>query len=203
MCNYFWGIPLWSAATVEAFEEGRSKCAMRYFVLEHDSRISDIPYPKNFHKIIDVRKVSAEGGGQIPLRSLIQLQPSKTTVFPDVLCQPVILLTQDAKSVVDIFCEHIVYSQIVYLDQQHAQTQLYYMPMLETIDCNSPTSEFTNKGKGSFSKVVLLKNSIGGKTIFQVKNTTQRVIVIRLDLAENLLACGYRGFTLTEAEIET
>ena len=175
---------------------------MRYFVLKNDERISDMPRPRDFFEKIDVWKVSAGSSGQIPYWTLIRIQPSKSTVFPEVLCSPVLLVTQDAQSIIKLYDQYITYRQVIYLDQEYAHTQLYFMPMLDSIDCLSPRSEYANKSRGAFSKVVITKAPISGRTIFQVKNPTQRVIVVRLDLVESLLACGYKGFALEEAEIE-
>ncbi|GHU60237.1 hypothetical protein FACS1894171_0880 [Clostridia bacterium] len=175
---------------------------MRYFVLKQDERITDIPYPKDFFENIDVRNVSAERGDSVPFRTLIQLRPSAFTVFPDVFCTPVLLLTPDAQNIVRLYDDYIVYRQIIYLDQVNELVNLYFMPLLQTIDCLSTRSEYVNAGKGAFSKVVLKAELIRDESIFQVKNQQQRVTVIRLDLAESLLARGCRGFTLAEAEIE-
>lgn len=175
---------------------------MRYFVLKQDEQIMDIPYPKDFFEKIDVRKVSAESGELVPFRTLISLRPSEFTIFPDVLCTPVLLVTQDAQNIIKLFNEDIAYRQIIYLDKENYLVNLYFMPLLDTVDCLSPRSEYVNASKATLSKVVLKGDPIKNESIFQVKNPAQRVIVVRLDLVESLLAHGCRGFTLAEAEIE-
>ena len=176
---------------------------MRYFVLKKDEQITDIPHPYGFFQKIDVRKVSAESGEQVPYRTLIRIQSSKFTIFPDVLCAPVLLVTQDAQGIIKLYNEHINYRQIVYVDQENELVKLYFMPLLDTIDCLSLHSEYVNSSNTTFSKVVLKSDLIGDGSIFLVKNPNQRVIVVRLDLVESLLELGCWGFMLTEAEIET
>ncbi|MDR0489992.1 MAG: hypothetical protein LBH28_01930, partial [Oscillospiraceae bacterium] len=73
---------------------------MRYFVLKQDEKITDMPYPRGFFEKIDVRHISAEKAGLIPARSLISLRPYDHTVFPDVLCSPVLLVTREVRDIV-------------------------------------------------------------------------------------------------------
>jgi hypothetical protein len=171
-------------------------------VLKQDARITDIPYPKDFFEKIDAGRVSAESGEMLPPQTLIGLRPSEYTVFPDVLCTPVLLLTYAAQNIVRLYNDRIDYRRIIYLDQMNESVNLYFMPLLETVDCLSTRSEYVNAGRGAFSKVALKAEPIEGECIFLVKNRTQRIIVIRLDLAESFLAHDFRGFTLEEAEIE-
>ena len=96
----------------------------------------------------------------------------------------------------------MLYRQIVYLDPDNKLIQLYFMPMLDAIDCLSEESEYVNESRAAFSKLVIKKAPIRDKSLFQIKNKTQRVIIVRLDLAESLLARDCKGFTLAEAVIE-
>lgn len=164
--------------------------------------MTDRPYPKDFFEHIDVRNVSAERGDLVPHRTLIQLRPSKHTVFPDLLCTPVLLISKEAQGVIKLYDESIEYRQIIYLDRENELVQLYFMPLLVTVDCLSPRSEYVNASKAALSKVVLKGAAIMDDSIFQVKSPTQRILIVRLDLVENLLAHGRNGFTLAETEIE-
>ena len=176
---------------------------MRYFVIKQDEQITDIPYPKDFFEHIDIRNVNAERGDLIPHRILIQLRPSKFTVFPELLCAPVLLVSKDAQDVIKLYDESIEYRQIIYLDKENGLAQLYFMPLLVTIDCLSPRSEYIKASRTAFSEIVLRGEKIRDESIFMVKNQTQRVVTVRLDLTENLLTQGCGGFTLEEAEVET
>ena len=175
---------------------------MRYFVMKQDERITDRPYPRDFFEKIDIRNATANRGGLLAARTLINIRPSEFTVFPDVLCSPVTLVTQESRNVIDKYDEYLVYRQIVYLDSENRKVQLYFMPMLEIIDCLSEKSEYVNESKTQLSKVVLRQAPIRDKSLFQIKNKTQRVIIIRLDLAESLLARDSKGFILKEADME-
>ena len=175
---------------------------MRYFVIQQDERITDMPTPLDFHQNIDVRNVNALRAGLVPFRTMIMVQPNEHTVFPDLICRPVMLFTREAKDVVDKYDEHIEYRQLSYLDPENKLTQLYFVPMLDIIDCLSEKSEYVNESQSSFSKVIIKREPIRDKSLFQVKNDKQRLIIIRLDLAESLLARQYKGFTLTGAHLE-
>jgi len=175
---------------------------MRYFAMKQDERITDMPYPRDFFEKIDVRHITAKKAGLVPARTLIRLRPSESTVFPDVLCNPALLVTREMRDVIKGFDEYLLYRQIVYLDPDNKLIQLYFMPMLDAIDCLSEESEYVNESRAAFSKLVIKKAPIRDKSLFQIKNKTQRVIIVRLDLAESLLARDCKGFTLAEAVIE-
>lgn len=175
---------------------------MRYFVLQQDERITDRPYTQDFFSQIDVRKISSNKGGFIPVRTLIRLTPSEFMVFPDVLCTPTLLITREIKDTIKAYDAYVEYRQIVYLDTENEQVQLYFMPLLDAIDCLSENSQYANKYHGEISQVVLKRAPIRDKCLFEVKNSIQRIFIIRLDLAESLLARNCKGFTLAEAVIE-
>ena len=175
---------------------------MKYFVIKQDERITDRPYPKDFYEKINVRHVAANTSELIQPRTLIHLNPSKHTVFPDILCTPVLLVTREMLDVIELFNDNIVYRQIVYLDTEHKLVQLYFMPLLDIVDCLSGKCEYVNESRTEFSKVVLKSASIEDKSLFQTKNKAQRIFIIRLDLVESLLVRGCKGFTLMETEIE-
>lgn len=175
---------------------------MRYFVLKQDEEITGSPLPNGFHQSIDVRHVSAGKADMIPARSFIRLYPYEHTVFPDLLCKPLLLVTYEMKEVISAYEQYLIYQQILFLDLKYRLSQLYFMPMLEVIDCLSEKSEYTNTGRGAFSMVVLKRAPIRDNSLFQVMNKTQRIYIIRLDLAESLLGRNCKGFTITEAPLE-
>ena len=175
---------------------------MRYFLLEQDERITDVPQVKDFFQKIDVRHINSNTADMIPERTLIYIQPYEFTVFPDVLCYPALLFTQEVKDVIKAFDEYIPYRQIVYLDAENESVQLYFMPLLHHFNCLSKNSEYVNESRTAYSKVVLKRAAFRDKCLFQVKNKTHRLVVIRLDLVECLLARDFKGFTLTEVGIE-
>ena len=162
-----------------------------------------MPHPKDFHQKIDMRNVNAHRAGLVPFRTTIMLRPNKQTVFPDVINRPTLLVTRDVRDIIRKYDEHVAYRQIAYLDSENEKTQLYFMPMLESIDCLSEASEYENEYNASFSKVAIKKEAVRDKSLFLIKTEVQRVVIIRLDLAESLLVRKYKGFSLTEAIIET
>jgi hypothetical protein len=117
---------------------------MRYFVLKRDERITDMPYPRDFFEKIDARHIAANKAGLVPARTLVNISPSESTVFPDVLCNPALLVTREARDVIEAFDEYLIYRQVVYLDTENKMVQLYFMPMLDSIDCLSGKSEYAN-----------------------------------------------------------
>jgi len=54
---------------------------------------------------------------------------------------------------------------------------------------------------GLMTEILFMRAPIKGKVFFLVQNKQKRFFVMRLDLIESILACGYSGLTLTESEI--
>ena len=175
---------------------------MTYFLLKQDERITDRPYPRDFFQKIDVRHVTAQTADKVPMRTLIHLRSYAHTVFPDVLCTPALLLTQEVKDVVKSYDEYIHYRQIVYFDPKYKLVQLYFMPLLHSLTCLSEKTEYVSARRSAFSKVVLKRAPFRDKCLFQVRNKKQRLTIIRLDLVESILARNLTGFTLMEVEVE-
>ena len=75
------------------------------------------------------------------------------------------------------------------------------MPIFEKIEALSEESEF-NLDRTVVKKIVLDKDKINGIKIFQIKESSKTLIVIRLDVAESLLRRHFRGIKLERLEVK-
>jgi hypothetical protein len=169
---------------------------MRYFALSPDVGISDMPHPADFHDKLDVRNLTRGKAGALPSRTLVRIAPNANTVFPEVLCSPVFLVTEEVKDVIKSYDEYIEYKQIMYMDTVNELAQLYHMPVLDFVDCLS------ERHGGKTVKTTIRKAPIRDKSIFRAPGAAGPLTIIRMDLAESLLARDFNGFRLSEITIE-
>jgi hypothetical protein len=170
---------------------------MRYFRLEQDKRFTDIPYIMNGFNKIDGRKIRRDQSRSLPHRVLMELYPNPNTVFGDIILSPYLLLSEKAREAVNLYEQRLPYKQVVLLDSENALTNLYFLPILEVVDCLSAASEM-NRGRTVIRRAVLLKSKLPSPSIFRLDNVDCAQIIVRLDLAESLLRRGVRGIKLRE-----
>ncbi len=72
---------------------------------------------------------------------------------------------------------------------------IYYAPIFQRISCLSSESQW-NRWGNRVEKCVLDREAIGDAGIFRVGGTENRIVVIRLDVAESLLRRGIMDFKL-------
>jgi hypothetical protein len=173
---------------------------MRYYAMSRDDSISYMPNPADFHDKLDVRNLTPQKAAALPERTLVRVTPEVNTVFPDILCSPVILVSEDAKTVIKSYDEYLTYKQIVYMDSVNKHMRMYYFPVLASVDC----FERYEDGREKYSedaKIVIRRAPIRDKSVFQVPGAKRRLTIIRLDLAESFLARDFSGFRLSEVSV--
>ena len=173
---------------------------MRYFRLTSDESITDKPSPADFHDKLDIRNLTPEKASALPDRAFVRLEPNINTVFPEILCSPVLHVAEEARDVMKSYDEYISYKQIVYNDPVNELLQTYYMPILARIDCLERYADETGM-RPADAEITLRRTPIRDKSIFQVHGAKRTLTIIRLDLAESFLARDFRGFQLTEVTV--
>jgi hypothetical protein len=173
---------------------------MRYFTLSQDDNITDMPHPADFHDKLDVRNLTPQKAAALPERTSVRLVPNADMVFPEILCAPVFLVTEEAKDIVESYDKYLTYKQITYIDRVNHFLQIYHMPILASVDCFERYEDESAKYAAD-ARIVIRRAPIRDKSLFQVPGAKRRLTVIRLDLAESFLARDFRGFRLTEATV--
>lgn len=173
---------------------------MRYFLLEQDEDFSDVPYVKSWPEKFDVRKIKQNQSYRLPRRVLLEIHSNEHTVFSDVIVKPFLLFSNTARETVSIYESRIPYKQVVLLDVEYGLTSIYFLPVLETVDCLSPKSEL-NPGRTVIRHAIIEALKLPDRSIFKLGNTKGTHIVVRLDLAESLLRRNVRGINFREIEV--
>ena len=86
---------------------------------------------------------------------------------------------------------------MVLLDYSRGISKLYYLPILQEIECLSEKSELMPNRYG-IVKAVLDLNKVGEHSIFKIGGVFDDYYVVRLDVAESFLRREAVGISLTE-----
>ena len=173
---------------------------MRYFIIESDPEFNDLPFFRDWHQKIDVRFIKKGLTKKLPFRELVFIYPNPELVFSGVIIKPFILLTREIKNIVSKYQRGVVYKEIVLLDDENELTQLYYLAIVDEVDCLHESSGFNRQGT-VLEKPVLIHNMIRDKSLFKIADTCSSYTVIRLDLLESVLRRDVRGLQLTPVDL--
>lgn len=173
---------------------------MRYFLLEADKGYTNVPQIINLHAQIDVRDLKKGSYYKIPKRILLRIRGNKNTVYTDVISQPVFLISELMKKVLEKYEPNLNYKETVLLDQEYGQAERYYLPTLEEIDCLTKESVF-NLNHSVLHKIVIDTDRTEDKCLFALSGVSNRYVIARLDLIESVLRRGAKGLHLKEIEV--
>lgn len=173
---------------------------MRYFLLKQHAAFTHAPCLINWFNVFDARKLRPETAREIPYRSLIAVKPDAMLCFTDVVLSPYLLLSASLKKVVAAYEPGVQYKDVVLLDKEHEQYELYYLPILEEVDCLHETSECT-LDRSRIKRAVFAREKLSARSIFRVGGLKDAHIAVRLDLAESFLRRKAAGMALTEVEV--
>lgn len=161
---------------------------MKYFMLKLDPAFTHAPNIINWYKVFDVRKLHPETADKVPYRNLLEISPDPAIIFTDIIVFPYLLISVLLKKVLTAYEPLVEYKDVVVLDKINKQYALYYLPILETVDCLHETSQF-NLDRSVIKKAVFdpEKTATANKSIFRIGGVKNTYIAVRLDLAESLL----------------
>ena len=173
---------------------------MRYFLIEQDEAYVDAPIIINWFEKLDVRKIKKGLSYEIPYRMSLDVRPDKEIYFTDIVSKPFFLYTEIVKQAVSIYEPQMPHKQIMLADKKNFLSELYFMPILEIVDCLS--DETILDTDGSIIGIVELNHTkIPDLSIFKLAGISGRSIIVRLDLIESILRRGAKGICLKEATI--
>jgi len=173
---------------------------MRYFIIGQDETCIDAPKIMNWFDVLDVRKIRRGQSHAIPYRMVLDIQPSEDTYFTDIVSKPFFLCTEVVKEAVKIYESDIIHKQIMLYDLKNRLSELYFLPILDIVDCLSDKSEL-NRDRSVIHRAVLDESRLPDSTIFRLGGVNSTYIVARLDLVESILRRGVKGISLKEVEI--
>lgn len=174
---------------------------MKYFLLETDKKISQIPQIVRLHDKIDVRDIHQESAYKIAHRQLLTVKGDVDTFYPDIISNPVFLMSQGAKRVVEMYEPRTVWRETVLLDRESEKVSRYFLPIFEEVDCLAENAVF-NLNHSLLKEIVLDGKKLLEHAIFRIAGVEKVYIVGNLDIVESMLKRGLRGIGLTELRVK-
>ncbi len=172
---------------------------MKYFLIGTDEK-NRIPYNINKNRVVDVRTLTREGIGTLPMWNIIGMDLPDEGFFPDLICSPFVLMSKNCIKTAAMYQTDIIYRGVKLWDKGSGVNRTYYLTILEELDCMSGQTQFNTVGN-RVTRLVLDRDRIGGNAVFRIKGYNRSCIAGRLDFVESLLRRGIEGITLDEAAL--
>ena len=174
---------------------------MKYFLIEADRRISNIPKILSWYEKFDIRNICLKNAHKLPARELLFLESNKETIFTDVLSIPFFLVSARIKQVIQMYDSSIILKELVLLDKTNERAERYFIPIFDELECLHEDSEF-NMDRSKIKKIVLSRKAIGESSIFRIADYEKQYVIGNLDIVESILRRNCVGLQLTEPEIK-
>lgn len=91
----------------------------------------------------------------------------------------------------------ILFKGVKLWDKKSGINATYFLTILDKLDCMSEQTQFNSVGN-RVTKLVLDRDKIGSKAVFEIKGFDRKYIVGRMDFVESILRRGAEGITLEE-----
>ena len=174
---------------------------MKFFILGTDEVFSNYPKLKSWFGKVDDRKFNLHDAYKIPKRQLLPIDESENTVFTSIVERPFPMISAEVKDVFDMYDPHIIYKEVVLLDSKNEKAGIYYIPILQEVNCLDEGSEF-NLNKSLLKRGIIDYGRTEGKAIFRLGGVGHYYMVGRLDLVESVLKRNVKGIGLKELEVK-
>ncbi len=171
---------------------------MQYYLIETDER-NRIPYKINKNRAVDIRMLSKEKIYKVPKWNVMEMDFPRDGFFPDMLCDPCILVSRCFMETLMMYQGEIPYRIVKVWERESGINETYFIPILEEVDCISFQTQYNRTGN-RITKLVLEKEKIKAYAAFRMKNYDRNCVVGRMDFVESLLRREVGGIKLTELE---
>lgn len=167
---------------------------MKYFILRKDERFNDGPYIANIS--INHKFVCKEQFYKIPKRQSATIKVKETTIFPDFMDRPVLIVSELFWSVVKMYQDTALKRDLVLIEPESQMIKQYYIILLENVpilkDSNQNITDISLEQKG---------RPLEDRNIFEIELEGKREIVVNLDFAESILRRKCFGIQLEEVTL--
>lgn len=133
-----------------------------------------LPQIVNWYGKLDVRKLNRRDYREIPRRLLLEMRTGMDVIYPDILIDPVLMVSEEVMEIIHLYDSRIPYIFLVLHDTQKDESKSYYCPILE-------------EGNAGEKEV-----------LYRIKNIYGYEIRICEELAESLLSRGAIGLELSK-----
>lgn len=145
--------------------------ARRHYLHLTAQKGNPIPRVTAWQGKLDVRKLNRRDYRSMPAHLLLKMETGMDTIYPDILTDPVLMVSEEAMEVIRLYDRMMPFLPVVLSDHAREESKAYYCPVLEE----------------------------EGETIYRIERPGGSEIWICEELAESLLERGAVGMALTMA----
>lgn len=130
----------------------------------------------------------------------IIVKSNANNYYSDFIESPFLMISDELKKVFISHEANLSCNCTILSDRVNKIQKVYWFCVLEKVDCLGADGEFYPDG--SIKELVLDREKIGNRKIFQVGGIREQRFVISLDVAESILRRPFTGLNVEQAAIE-
>ncbi len=173
---------------------------MKFFMLETNEKNRN-PLHINKNRAVDIRLLTKEHLSDLPLRTVLEMDFQEEGFFPDLICNPFLMLSITMLETIMIYKSDVEYKVMKLWDRNKEIHATYYFPLLEELDVMSDKTRFNSTGN-RIVNLVLCREKIAKNVIFRVKGLNKNCIIGKMDFVESILRRKVRGLKITEIDTD-
>ncbi|MCM3342403.1 hypothetical protein M3650_28205 [Paenibacillus sp. MER TA 81-3] len=167
---------------------------MEYFIISQDENVENMirfAGLKSTNKTIEVTPEQADDIHDI---TVVFVEGSADSVYPDYIGKPVVFVADELKKVLELYDPGLVFKCAILSNPQHSMQKVYWLLLLPRVDCLSEHTEFYKTG--AVKSIVIDHAKAAEHAIFRVQGLLEKHVIINLDVAESLLRRDLLGMRL-------
>lgn len=172
---------------------------MKYFLIQKDDRYEGTPIIMSIPtEVISTVNLRDKAYHLFPEITTLPIYENSNIDFVDILCSPLLLVSEICFGVIKIYHPYIRSKKIVLMNK--SINKVYFLPLIPRISCLTENSKL-NLDKSHIEYAELDYNKIKHESIFYIGDVTNNYAIVRLDIIESMLKRGARGFYITEIDV--
>lgn len=175
---------------------------MDYFILKQNDRNTQAPVIKNWFGILNKKYINRKDSEFIQEPIILEFDGKQNTQFVDILTTPFFLISKRCKDIISAFSYNITFKQVLLVNYEHCIGELYFLPILDCIDCLIENKCEFNFDKSVLKKVVIDEDKTNNIPIFKLGTVANTYIIVKLDIAECMVCERLNGYTLLPIETQ-
>lgn len=169
---------------------------MEFFLIGVDSNYI-APCPKDCGNLLQRNVKKVEKFIQLPKHMIFEIENHMQMIYTDLIMYPNFCVTEKVKKIIDLFQPGTYFKRIILYDKVRKISVLYYMPLLETVDCFTENT-ICNADRSVIHNAEVEGELIGERILFRAGGVKCNCILGRLDFVESLLRRNVLGIGLRE-----
>lgn len=170
---------------------------MEYYIMGLDKRIQNKFILQKFPDRGSV-EYDTSYADKVREHTLLHTIESDKSSYPDVLEEPLYMVSQKVREVIELYDETAIYKKVSMVNMPRKKRSEYNVLLVDRIDCLHEDAEFYPDK--SIKNLVLDRKKIGDRVIFKVKGIGPAYMIVSLDIVESLLRRNCYGVKFTKVD---